>query len=299
MYAQLRKIVFILLCVCGAPVQASNQAINITFLTAEQDIPHILQVQHKITMSKKPKELSTHPRATCFQANIDHFLPAHLEQKLPVYGCIFSDQVAMNAALLRAGLYVHTEMGMATDAQLYNSKLMTTVGGHDFSGKELLDYCKQAKIPTGTLPEHQTFKSIEQEFTQQVIQPILDKNKGDFIFFAVINTKKFKENLSHELLHAQYYNTPQIKPILLQVWQKVPKADQDIIMDCLRNGGYDMSQQELLLREFYSYFMQYNATKYLAGIKVLKSMSPLAKIYAPKIRAALAKEHITVLTVTY
>ncbi len=277
---------------------ATAPAIEISFINNKQNIAHILKLQHKITMSKKPKELSQHPQATCFEADIDQFIPKGTANVKPIYGCIFSDQIAMNAALLRAGLYVHTDAGMATDAQLYNSKLMSTVGGHDFNGRELTDFCKNPVIPTETAVEHQTFKAIEAEFAQQVIQPIIAKHSDNFIFFAIINTKKFKANLSHELLHAQYYNVPQIASILETVWQKVSQKNQTLIVDCLRAGGYDMQQHELLLREFYSYFLQYNATQYLAGIKVLEPMSPLAAIYAPKIRAALAKDHIKVLTVT-
>lgn len=111
----------------------------------------------------------------------------------------------------------------------------------------------------------------------------------------VINTKKFKENLSHELLHAQYYNIPQIKPLLLKVWEKVLPDDQKIIIKSLRDGGYDMDQQDLLLREFYSYFLQYNAKEYIASIKVLAPMAGLADVYAPKIQAELALANIKVL----
>lgn len=277
--------------------QAETAAISITLLSTPQDIQNILNLQQKMLMSKKPKEISKYPRATCFAANINNFLTKDLSSPKTTYGCIFSDQVTMNSALLRAGLFVHTEAGMATDAQLYNSKLMTAVGGHDFSGQQLIDYCKQAHIAANTLPEHKQLKAIEQEFYTQVLKPILDKNQSNFIFFAVVNTKKFKENLSHELLHAQYYNTPQIANILDQVWQKVPAKDQTVIINCLREAGYDMNQHELLLREFYSYFLQYNAAKYLAGIPVLSPMAPLANTYAKKIRTALEKHQIKVLTV--
>lgn len=203
----------------------------------------------------------------------------------------------MNASLLRAGLYVHTKMGMASDEQLFSSNLMSAVGGHDFNGEELSNYDKQAIIHNDTLPEHKRFKEIEKEFDLQVIKPIIEKNKDNFIFFAIINTKKYKENLSHELLHAQYYNVPQIKPLLLQVWNKLPPSDQQIIINALRDGGYDMDQQELLLREFYSYFLQYNAKNYLSTIKVLATMAALADIYASKILTALAKSNIKVLVV--
>jgi hypothetical protein len=53
-----------------------------------------------------------------------------------------------------------------------------------------------------------------------------------------------------------------------------------------------MEQQELLLREFYSYFLQYNAKDYLSTTKALAPMSELADIYAPKIQAALALSNI-------
>jgi hypothetical protein len=56
-----------------------------------------------------------------------------------------------------------------------------------------------------------------------------------------------------------------------------------------------MKQQELLLREFYSYFLQYNAMEYLKGIKVLKDMSPLANLYAPAITKALEEKNIKVI----
>lgn len=295
---KIRIISYLTFAITSTTLFAATPAVQITFLSAPQNIAQILKMQSKITMSKRPKELSAHPRATCFAANIDQFLPSDIKAVIPTYGCVFSDQVAMNAALLRAGLYVHTDAGMASDAQLFSSKLMTTVGGHDFAGAELNKYSKTAVIPADSVEEHKIYKEIEKEFNAQVIQPIIDRHNNDFIFFAVINTPKFKENLSHELLHAQYYNSPQIAKILEHVWQNVAKKDQDNIISCLRNGGYDMQQHALLLREFYSYFMQYNATQYLQGIKVLKPMAPLAKVYAPKISAALAKDGIKVLTVT-
>ena len=68
-------------------------------------------------------------------------------------------------------------------------------------------------------------------------------------------------------------------------------------MQALQDGGYDVQQQELLLREFYSYFLQYDATNYMDSIKVLKPMSPLAEKYAAKITRALQEKGIKVLIV--
>lgn len=291
----MRLAALILLCF-STTLFAVNPSINIQMLKPQQNIQQILVLQKDMHMSETPKQLSDAPAAICFNANIDEFLPKTKSNK-PIYGCIFSDQPAMNAALLRAGLYVHTDIGMADDQMLFSSKLMSAVGGHDFDGEELLKYHKNSEIPKKTLAEHTKFKAIETTFNKQIIVPIIKKNKGNFIFFAIINTKKFKDNLSHELLHAQYYNDPRIKPILLQVWNNVSPKDQIIIRDALQNGGYDMTQQELLLREFYSYFLQHNAQEYLAGIKVLSPMAPLAPIYSKQIQQALAASKIRVLTV--
>lgn len=290
----MHKLIYILLLISSV-ANAMQQAIEIQMLKSEETIPKLANLQKSMVMSETPKQLSDHPQAICFKANIDEFLIDKNSNFKPIYGCIFSDQVAMNASLLRAGLYVHTDMGMANDEKLFNSNMMSTVGGHDFNGKELCNYRKYAIIPKQTLSQHKILKEIEREFDLQVIKPIIMQNKDNFIFFAIINTKKYKENLSHELLHAQYYNVPEIKPILLQVWNKVPPKDQTIIINALRNGGYDMNQQELLLREFYSYFLQYNAKNYLSSIKVLAPMAELAEIYAPIIQKALARSNIKVL----
>lgn len=292
--------VFFALLLVATSVWADVQpkAIEIKFVAKELSLPDILQLQKDMCLSETPKQLSEQPTATCFEANIDAYLLNKSPADKKIYGCIFSDQIAMNAALLRAGLYVHTDLGMASDAQLFNSKMMTAVGGHDFMGKELVNFHAHATIPRESAPEHKQVKDIEQQFKKEVLYKIIHENKDNFIFFAIINTKKFKENLTHELLHAQYYNVPEIAPILLHVWQTdVTQNDQKTIINALQNGGYDMQQQELLLREFYSYFLQYNAAEYLKSIKVLACISPLVNVYAPAISNALEQQQIKIITI--
>ena len=274
------------------------KAVNMKFIQKKLNLPAILQLQREMKMSATPKQLSEQPTATCFQANIDDYLLKKSTEDKKVYGCIFSDQVAMNAALLRAGLYVHTDMGMASDAQLFNSKLMTAVGGHDFLGSELVKFHQNAVVPTESATEHKQLKDIEQQFKKEILDKIIHNHKDNFIFFAVINTKKFRANITHELIHAQYYSVPEIAGILLKVWEtKVKPRDQKTIMDALQKGGYDMKQQELLLREFYSYFLQYNAVEYVKSIKVLADISPLIHIYAPEISKALKQHNIKLITI--
>lgn len=281
---------------------ATMPPIEINMLQGAQTMEQIITVQQEMIMSANPKELSDSPQAVCFEATIEKFLPKSTANPKAIYGCIFSDQVSMNAALLRAGLYIHTDMGMADDDMLFSSKLMTAVGGHDFDGKELSNYKMQTQtqktMAESKLDKFTRLKDIEREFHLKVVDPILQDDGEHFVFFSIINTSnKFKANLTHELLHAQYYNIPQLSQLLLDVWQnQVSAEDKETIITSLTNGGYDMQQQELLLREFYSYFLQYDATNYLDTIEVLKPMSPLAKVYAPKIKKALNEHDIKVLT---
>ena len=288
------KIIYITFLLFSTMVNASGNSIDVIMLKQEQTISKLLALQKTMSMSKTPKKLSAKPHATCFTANINDFFPANTINLKPIYGCIFSDRIAMNAALLRAGLYIHTKVGIANDEQLFGSKLMNAVGGHDFNGEELFRYNNQVVVSSKTLAKHKRLKNIESKLNQKIIQPIIKQNKENFIFFSIINTKKYKENLTHELLHAQYYNVPQIREVLLQVWNQVPHHEQQIIIKSLQDGGYDMTQQELLLREFYSYFLQYNSKNYLSSIKVLAPMAKLSEIYAPKIQSALYTANIQI-----
>lgn len=273
-----------------------SQAIDLQVLDEEQEIADLLALQQTLVMSEQPKELSRLPQAICFQVDIRSYLPGQSQK--PIYGCIFSDQVAMNAALLRAGLYVHTKMGSVDDATLYNCDLMKHVAGHDFNGRELAAYGRQPVVSAPILPEHRKLREIEREFNQQVIRRLTQNHQDDFILFAIVNTKRFKGDLSHELLHAQYYNSPQLRASLAQTWQQVSPADQQTFESALRSGGYDMDQEELRLREFYSYFLQHSAEEHLASVAVLAPMVGLADRYGPKIRAALELAGISVLEVT-
>lgn len=270
-------------------------AIDLQILDQEQEIADLLALQQKLVMSEQPKELSQAPQALCFKVDIRSYLPSH-SQKL-VYGCIFSDQVAMNAALLRAGLYVHTKMGAVDDATLFQCDLMKHVAGHDFNGRELAAYSRQPAVSAPILPEYRQLREIEREFNRQVILPITQNHQDDFILFAIVNSQRFKGDLSHELLHAQYYNSPQLRANLAQTWQEVSPADRQTFVSSLRKGGYDMDQEELLLREFYSYFLQHDAEEHLASVEVLAPMVGLADRYGPKIRAALQRDGLTILEV--
>ena len=275
-----------------------QKMMEIKSITQRLDLSTILQLQKDMVLSEDPRQLSERPTVTCFQANIDDYLLHKHTSSKKIYGCIFSDQVAMNAALLRAGLFIHTDREMASDTKVFDSKMMSAVIGHDFLGKELFKYHQMVIPEEENRSVYKNKKDIEKQFKKEILDKIIDENKEDFIFFAVVNTQKFKEKITHELLHAQYYSVPQIAPLLLEVFKKsLSSQDQKIIINALGNAGYDMQQQALLLREFYSYFLQYSATDYLRNIKALAEIAPLVDIYAPQIRKALVGRGIKILTI--
>jgi hypothetical protein len=104
----MHKLIYVLL-FFSSMVTAMDHTIEIQRIKPEKTIPQLMDLQKSMTIK-------------------------------PIYGCVFSDQVAMNASLLRAGLYVHTKMGMASDGQRFSSHLMSAVRGHDFNGEELSNY---------------------------------------------------------------------------------------------------------------------------------------------------------------
>lgn len=274
-----------------------TKPIQVDFLSSTQDLSSLLALPERMPQLDDPKELPEQPACLCFHVNIANFLPEK-KMKKPVYGCVFSDQTSMNSALLRAGLYIHTSSGMPSDHDLFSSKLMSKVGGHDFDGKELLRFYQAYKPIETHLPEYQKLRLIESTFQTRIVDRIIEENHDNFIFFAIINTKTFKENLTHELLHAQYYNLPSLSTLLLTVWkEQVTKKHQKLFTETLQKAGYDMTQEELLLREFYSYLMQHNAQEYLNTVSALTPIASLAPLYTPKITSALKQEGIPLLSV--
>ena len=109
------KIIYITFLLFSTIVNASDDSIDVIMLKQEHTVSKLLSLQKTMPISKTPKKLSTKPHATCFKANINDFFPANVINLKPIYGCVFSDRIAMNAALLRAGLYVHTKTGIASD----------------------------------------------------------------------------------------------------------------------------------------------------------------------------------------
>jgi len=292
------KWLYILMLTSNMVLASGNYSLNIKNLSIKQNVTKLLDLPKNMLMSNNPEELSQSPQVACFNVDIDEYIPSYLTHKKQIYGCIFSDHVSMNAALLRARLYVHTKSSMTSDKELFGSKLMKVVGSHDFNGKDLVKYKNNLILPEDNDVEYKELKSIEKEFDQKVISNLINNNKDNFIFFAIANTKKYKENLSYELLHAQYYNTPKLKDIIAGIWDKIEPEHKKIITNALKDGGYDIDQQELLRSEFYSLLMQYNAEDYLSGIEVLAPMSKLVNIYYEVIQNELDKNNIKLITLS-
>ena len=246
---------------------------------------------------------SAKPEAVCFAVDPAVFAASTKQLQQPslhTYGCLFSDQQSMNAALLRSGLYLYTQQGVVNDAAFLSSPYHKMVAGHDLMSNDLRRYLNaRSKDKRGITLKQQSAPvlAMEQQFWHTFLLPKL-KRKADFFLFAVFVRPALKENLSHELLHAQYYQLPTLRHLLRDIWQhQVSAVDRATIIQALAKGGYDTRDQELVLREFLSYCLQYRAKSYVSRVKPLATIAPLITKYARIIVQTARQKGITLISV--
>lgn len=104
--------------------------IKISFIETPITLQEIDRVQSNIPINENWNKISENPTCRCYEIDIKDFIPEEeLPVKKPTFGCVFSDQVAMNVSLLRPALYIHTDLGLANDKEVFASMYMKVVKG--------------------------------------------------------------------------------------------------------------------------------------------------------------------------
>lgn len=142
--------------------------------------------------------------------------------------------------------------------------------GHDLKSADLVAFFNAADEKCN---EGRQFclSSIEKEFRRTVLSPNVQGGK-DFVLLGyslrknIFSKPPYIPFLSHEILHAQYFNTPGYKDVVAQFWHsKVSFEDQERIKAVLRNTyGVDdpIRGTELLHNEFQAYLLQPDAKNF-------------------------------------
>jgi hypothetical protein len=194
--------------------------------------------------------------------------------------CVFSHKRFMNLALNRASQWV--EAGELMDHERHAiSRQNAQVEGHDLTADSIREFRKayeqrhaSMKIPVGNFgAEVQQIVALERELHDSFVAPVLAK-QSDMVLLAVAIDTDLDATLDHEILHAQYFQTPAMRSAVDTYFASaVSKADAESITSKLAaSGAYKVTpsqgdsapvlakKRSLLVNEFQAYMLMRGAS---------------------------------------
>ena len=179
--------------------------------------------------------------------------------------CVFNTARFMNFALNRASEWVEvSKKSVLSDHQHTENDLNFRVEGHDLRGADLRAFDQAwSKARTSFEPVEREDSlevlRIERDFWEAVLRPRLKKTP-DLIVLAVAAGTDIEGTLSHEILHAQYFRSKEMRRIVAEYWDaSVSAADKDAVKSALRGTYAVDADPELLVNEFQAYVLMNGA----------------------------------------
>ncbi len=169
------------------------------------------------------------------------------------YLCLSNTQVGMNSSLARASMFIEglgdpKFKGVITrqDSPSY-SLYRNLIGGHDLRGADLLRFhgaltsaCQQNSDP-------QVCPNLyEQDIFDNFIVP-LASHSPDFVVisFASQSSMSWSEVVTHEIMHAQYFNDPRFRQVTDDFWANELSESERAAIKSRLGRNYDASDELL------------------------------------------------------
>ncbi|MCB0308811.1 MAG: hypothetical protein KDD48_05520 [Bdellovibrionales bacterium] len=179
------------------------------------------------------------------------------------YLCLSADMLNQNIIFTRASVFSEgTKYQPSGKIISFNDRsfeeFVTQIGGHDIPGKVLLEFFRQAeakKAELGDLAPHETLFKIN------VLSNIEEVQSGeDFVVItahANVPISQLKGVISHETLHAQYFQNLDVQDAAKTFWEKnVTSTDQRDFLKLLSHM-YDTNNLFVMVNEFLAYVGQF------------------------------------------
>jgi len=198
--------------------------------------------------------------------------------------CLYNTQRGMNSALARSSFYIEGTGGQKGVIPKQNDRslesMKSKIGGHDLKGVDLLrfDHASTAACSAGGKDVNVCNNSYEEDVFINLIRPETQKSsKFVLITFASQSNMDWREVVTHEILHAQYFNDARFQEIADRFWDKdMTEPERESVRNALERY-YDKSDELLMKNEFQAYML-------MAGAEYNQLAS-----FVPKYRARLLK----------
>ncbi len=180
------------------------------------------------------------------------------------YIAVFNHYTYMNWALGRISTF-QTQGRIISDKNLIRKDSpVQSFGGHDISADVIRDFSRaflEARRQSGPQeivdPAFDSPKlHVELEFWQNVVVPLVENDPSAVLIAVGLNYRPGKV-LSHEILHAFFYETPELQKKVAQFWnEEVSVNDRRQYLEVLNREKYDLSNHKQVINEFLAYTLE-------------------------------------------
>jgi hypothetical protein len=188
------------------------------------------------------------------------------------YLCVSDTQLEMNMALARASAFIEGLGGPGTKGKVVRlddpelQQYLRIVGGHDLRGQDLNTFLAAATKACNDSKQDPNvcFNPYEKEIFENFISPKTKINPNFVVItYAVRSSMSWQDVVTHEILHAQYFNQPEFRKICDNFWN-TELTDEDRAAVKFNLGRYyDSSDELLMMNEFQAYMLMTRAESQL------------------------------------
>ncbi len=248
---------------------------------------HLQMIQYRapVPVETVHKQMLPIPKPPSKKPTVELVKVEELER---TYFALFSDTEVMNQALDRITHFI-CGAGIISNHKLSYPDPTLVTQGHDIRGSRIPIFLKQYQESPHyvwnpkTAKEKET-KQVESDFWNHFIHPMLEKKPTLFLIGASRDSDPYG-TLSHELKHAQYEESDEMRWAVQDYWFNViTEKERWQFTKSIANFGYDPSQMELLINEFQAYTID--------RVPPEGKMGELANKHREKLRKFLADRNI-------
>ncbi len=209
------------------------------------------------------------------------------EEVKSAYLCISNTQKGMNSSLGRASFFIEGLGGANSKGKVVSQDNGTyqmyknMIGGHDLKGQDLLRFNDTVTKECATSKQDANIchNAYEKDLFENFILPFASQDpKFVVITFASQSSMQWEDVVTHEILHAQYFNDDQFRAIADEFWEKEVSAEDKKQIISELSQHYDPTDALLMRNEFQAYML-------MAGAEYSQ-----LSMFVPKYRDALMKK---------
>ncbi len=200
--------------------------------------------------------------------------------------CQSSTRDEMNSALLRASFFIEGLSDPSNKGRIKRQDdsdyeyYKDIIGGHDLRGEDLLRFHKksQEECAAGKNDAKVCADAFEKDMFETFIVPEASKRKNFVVItFASRDGSGWRDVVTHEIMHAQYFTQPLYKETVDAFWETDVSAQDKALVIASLSQYYDGSDELLMKNEFQAYMLMSGAESSLLGNLVVKYRPALMK----------------------